>query len=399
MKKLDMERRVNEKLNELEEDARQKSQHLLSRAMEKRQDEEEEIKQLNAAITNAKIQAVLDAQILEKEQIKRELAEENERLDHMMQIDRENALKVQAAIEARRKEEEMLGACEIIKQINQNEQERLLALEKTEQENLAMRRKIANEMLEEMNRRIDRKTKQEELRQELDKCSNLMREMRLKKAEEDKILDMKILKEQQAKAEREAAFEEEQRRIRREKEIETNRLRGMQERAIDVQAEKDALRAKRAMEESERQWRKKELEAAKKAQKAKEDMMQERIKAEEDKSRLLAMEATRNKMEFERILRHQKELIEREKLEEEKRQRVKIEFSNDLKKQICEKEQQRIAERNAFFEEGIRMEEEARLRRLRLLDAKNRKLDELRKAGIPEKYLAEVERKADQLKI
>lgn len=94
----------------------------------------------------------------------------------------------------------MLGACEIIKQINQNEQERLLALEKTEQENLAMRRKIASEMLEEMNRRIDRKTKQEELRQELDKCSKLMREMRLKKAEEDKILDMKILKEQQAKA-------------------------------------------------------------------------------------------------------------------------------------------------------------------------------------------------------
>lgn len=103
--------------------------------------------------------------------------------------------------------------------------------------------------------------------------------------------------------EREAAFEEEQRRIRREKEIESNRLRGMQERAIDVQAEKDALRAKRAMEESERQWRKKELEAAKKAQKAKEDMMQERIKAEENRSRLLAMEATRNKMEFERILR------------------------------------------------------------------------------------------------
>lgn len=68
-------------------------------------------------------------------------------------------------------------------------------------------------------------------------------------------------------------------------------------------------------------------------------------------------------------------------MEEEKRQRVKIEFSNDLKKQICEKEKQRIAERNAFFEEGIRMEEEARLRRLRLLDAKNRKMNELRFAN------------------
>ncbi|KAM3174059.1 hypothetical protein ACTXT7_011314 [Hymenolepis weldensis] len=293
----------------------------------------------------------------------------------------------------------MLGACEIIKQINQIEQDRLLALEKSEQENMVMRRKIADEMLEEMNRRIDQKTKQIELKEELDKYSNLVREMKLKKAEDDRKLDLKIRQEQQAKAEREAALEAEQLRIRKEKELEINRLRGMQERAIDNQAEKDALRAKRAMEENERQWRRKELEAARKAQAVKEEMKQERIKAKEYKTQLLAMEATRNKMEFERVLRHQKEMIAKDKLEEEKRQKMKAECSRELKKQICEKEQQRIAERNAFFEEGIRNEEEARLRRMRLVEAKNRKMNELRKAGIPEKYLADVERKAGLLKV
>ncbi|VDL19210.1 unnamed protein product [Hymenolepis diminuta] len=399
MKKLDMERRANEKLNDLEEEARKQSQHLLTKAMEQRQDEEEEIKQLNSAITNAKIQAIRDAQLLEKEQIKKEMAEENDRLDRMMEIDRQNALKIQAAIEAKRKEEEMLGACEIIKQINQIEQDRLLALEKSEQENMAMRRKIADEMLEEMNRRIDQRTKQIELKEELDKYSNLVREMKLKKAEDDRKFDLKIQQEQQAKAEREAALEAEQLRIRKEKEMEINRLRGMQERAIDSQAEKDALRAKRAMEENERQWRRKELEAARKAQAVKEEMKQERIKAKEYKTQLLAMEATRNKMEFERVLRHQKEMIAKDKLEEEKRQKMKAECSRELKKQICEKEQQRIAERNAFFEEGIRNEEEARLRRMRLIEAKNRKMNELRKAGIPEKYLADVERKAGLLKM
>lgn len=105
MKKLDMERRANEKLNDLEEEARKQSQHLLTKAMEQRQDEEEEIKQLNSVITNAKIQAIRDAQLLEKEQIKKEMAEENDRLDRMMEIDRQNALKIQAAIEAKRKEE------------------------------------------------------------------------------------------------------------------------------------------------------------------------------------------------------------------------------------------------------------------------------------------------------
>nr|CDS31649.2 coiled coil domain containing 19 [Hymenolepis microstoma] len=399
MKKFDMERRVNEKLNDLEEAARKESQHLLAKAMEQRQDEEEEIKQLNAAINNARIQAIRDAQLLEKEQIKKEMAEENDRLDRMMEIDRQNAIKVQAAIEAKRKEEEMLGACEIIKQINQNEQDRLLALAKSEQENMIMRRKIANEMLEEMSRRVNHQTKQNEFKKELDKYYNLTREIKLKRAEDDRKMDLKVQQDQKAKEERDAAIEAEQLRIRKEKEEEINRLYGMQERAIDNQAEKDALRAKRAMEESERQWRRKELEAARKVQAAKEEMKQEKIKADQYKTRLLAMEATRNKMEFERVLRHQKEMIAKEKLEEEKRQKKKAECSEELRKQICEKEQQRIAERNAFFEEGIRSEEEARLRRMRLLEAKNRKMDELRKAGIPEKYLADIERKAGLLKI
>ncbi|VDO09371.1 unnamed protein product [Rodentolepis nana] len=399
MKKFDMERRVNEKLTDLEEAARKESQHLLAKAMEQRENEEEEIKQLNAAINNAKIQAIRDAQLLEKEQIKKEMAEENDRLDRMMEIDRQNALKVQAAIEAKRKEEEMLGACEIIKQINQNEQDRLLALAKSEQENMLMRRKIAEEMLDEMSRRVNHQTKQDEFRKELDKYADLMREMKLKRAEDDRKLDLKVQQEQRAKEERDAAIEAEQLRIRKEKELEINRLYGMQERAIDNQAEKDALRAKRAMEESERQWRRKELEAARKVQAAKEEMKQEKIKADQYKTRLLAIEATRNKMEFERVLRHQKEMIEKEKLEEEKRQKKKAECSEELRKQICEKEQRRIAERNAFFEEGIRSEEEARLRRLRLQEAKNRKMEELRRAGIPEKYLADIERKAGLLKI
>ncbi|VDD82543.1 unnamed protein product [Mesocestoides corti] len=378
MKKLDMARRVNEKLNDLEEEAKKQSQYLLAKAMEQRQDEEEEIKQLNAAITNAKIQAIRDAQVLEKKQIAKELAEENDRLDKMMETDRQNALKIQAAIEAKRKEEELLGACEIMKQINQNEQERLLNLEKTEQENVAARKKMAAEMLEEMQRRIDKRTQQDLLKEELDKSAELMRTMRLKQAEEDRLFDLKILQEQKAKADREAAYEEEVRRIRLEKEKEINRLRGLQERANDLQAEKDALRAKRAMEENERQWRRKELAAAKKAQETKEEMNRERIKAAENKTRILAMEATRNKMDFERILQHQKELIEKDRLEQERRNKMKLEFCAGLKRQICEKEQQRIAERNAFFEEGVRMEEEARLRRLRLLDAKNRKMEELR---------------------
>ena len=53
---------------------------------------------------------------------------------------------------------------------------------------------------------------------------------------------------QREKAEREAAYEAEQEKIRIEKEREIARLRTLQERAKDEQAERDALRAKRAQE-------------------------------------------------------------------------------------------------------------------------------------------------------
>ena len=48
------------------------------------------------------------------------------------------------------------------------------------------------------------------------------------------------------------------------KEIEIQRLRSLQERAQDHQAERDALRAKRNQEQTEREWRRKEKEEASK---------------------------------------------------------------------------------------------------------------------------------------
>merc|ERR1712136_363173 len=67
--------------------------------------------------------------------------------------------------------------------------------------------------------------------------------------------------------------------------------------------------------------------------------------------------------------------------------------ADDVRKQIRDKEQIKISERNAFFEEGIKMEAEAKERRARLESVKQKKLAQLRNAGVPAKYCAEVERR------
>lgn len=56
----------------------------------------------------------------------------------------------------------------------------------------------------------------------------------------------------------------------------------------------------------------------------------------------------------------------------------RLAFAEEVRAQIREKEQERIAERNAFFEEGVKLDEEAKARRLKLEAVKRKKLNELR---------------------
>ena len=76
--------------------------------------------------------------------------------------------------------------------------------------------------------------------------------------------------------------------------------------------------------------------------------------------------------------RAQKELVEREKREEQEVRQKRLLHADDVRAQIRKKEQERIAERNAFFEEGVKLDEEARARRARLDEVKRKKLHELR---------------------
>ena len=78
------------------------------------------------------------------------------------------------------------------------------------------------------------------------------------KKKEEKDLETKIVDYNRHKALREEELVAEARRIKEEKERDVQRLRELQEKAQDRQSEIDALRAKRAFEESERIARDKE---------------------------------------------------------------------------------------------------------------------------------------------
>ena len=56
----------------------------------------------------------------------------------------------------------------------------------------------------------------------------------------------------------------------------------------------------------------------------------------------------------------------------------RLDHAEEVRRQIREKEQLKVAERHSFFEEGVRINEEARARRNKLDSIKQKKLSELR---------------------
>ena len=78
--------------------------------------------------------------------------------------------------------------------------------------------------------------------------------------EKEKAEDLKIFNYNQQKIMKEEQRLHDELRLKDEKEKEIQRLREMQEKAADRQGEIDALRAKRAFEEGERQARRQERE-------------------------------------------------------------------------------------------------------------------------------------------
>ena len=116
------------------QEAKERSQYLLEKAQEQMEEEEDEIKKLNELILNAKCHAIRDAQLIEKVEIKKELLDEEKRLDEMMENDRLKALQEYEVREVKKKEERFKGA-EILKnQIEDNKMSRLLEQNKKDLE-------------------------------------------------------------------------------------------------------------------------------------------------------------------------------------------------------------------------------------------------------------------------
>lgn len=223
-------------------------------------------------------------------------------------------------------------------------------------------------------------------------------------------------------------MEAERERARRERDRDQAALLARQEQALDQVAERHALAAKRQQEAVERERRQKEAEKAKQQKEVRLDcccgVLRPRRKASmfnftsslidtmsifissqivqalqsareeqiRSKERVLALQAQQEKEEFQRILEAQTQRISAEAAEQQARESMRRNHAGEVRDQIRERELVRQAERQAFFHEGVVLDEEARERRRRLDAIKQRKLEELQKSGVDPKYVVPVKR-------
>ncbi|KAK5671086.1 hypothetical protein BDV3_004767 [Batrachochytrium dendrobatidis] len=392
MEHYDHQRTSNAKLSDLDREAKDRSNYLLAKAQMQIEEQEDDIKHMNELMLYAKCVSIRDTQVEEKKWIQNERKIEDARLDAMMELERTTELKKLEERETRRVEELRKGAAKIREQIEERREAALLEQERRDQETKLILKAIAETAEQEKQEKLSKIKNQRILMMDVVKTNQESMEYKRKEKLQEEEEDRKVLQYIVEKEARDTENDRIQAQKKAEREIELARLRAAQEKISDKQAQQDALRAQRAFESYEREWRRKEQETATKHAQQEHDLRRERYNQQRSREHAIQVEAQKMKQEFYEGLQRQKE-IEAKLAKEDEIKAVKNRmYAMDVKAQIQEKEQNRRKTREDFFLEGIQLAHERTERKNKINQIKARKIQELRAIGVPEKYCNEIER-------
>jgi len=379
--------------SEAEKEKGEGANGVLAKAKQKMEENNDDVKQMNAMMMYSKVVTVRDAQIQEKRYIHQEREEEEAQLDTMMEIERLKALKMYEERNKARLIDQRRGAQVIIEQIKDRQIQRLREEESRDQERAFILKQINAMKAEEIELQKSKRVAATKLMEEVAVTNQATMKIKEEKILAERLDDQRILEYQREKEKREREIEAEKQRVAAEKEAETAKLRAQQEKAADKAAEMDALRAKRAFEAAERVARKKEQQEKDRQEAINEELAVARKRQTAEKERRLAEQAKAERDEFDRIIEVQilQEDAEKKKTADEKKTRYL--HCDELRQQIAAREEKALQERRTFLEEGNHIRKEIAAERAKLEKIKQRKIDELKKSGVPEKYWSELARK------
>lgn len=378
-----------------EESTETKAAHnsVLERAKRMLDEGMDDVKHMNQMMLYSKIVTIRDAQLQEKRNILVEKEEEERSLDTMMEVERLKALKMYEEREKQRLDDQRQGAGVIIEQIKDCQAQRMREEEARDQERTFVLKQIESLKEEEVQQQKQKKLAAERLMQEVNTANTAAMKIKEQRVFADKLEEQKILEYQESKLQRERDQEEEKLRLAADREMETAKLRAMQEKAADKAAEMDALRAKRATEAAERQARENEKNDKRRQENINAELGAARKQQQAEKERRLGEQAKFERDEFERIIQVQMQQEEAERQRQAEEAQMRRRHAAELRSQIAAREESSLQERRDFLEEGNQIRSQIGNERKKLEKIKGEKIADLEKAGVPEKYRAELARK------
>jgi len=310
-----------------------------------------------------------------------------------MEIERLKALQMYEEREKSRLEDQRRGAVVIIEQIKDRQSQRMREEESRDQERAFILKQIESLKAEEVEQSKQKKMAAGRLMAEVNVANTAAMKIKEEKMLAEKLEEQKIIEYQENKEMREREMDAEKERMAAEKEAESARMRAKQEKAADKASEMDALRAKRAMEAAERGARSKEAAECARLEAINDELNLARKQQQAEKERRLSEQAKFERDEFERIIEVQMQQEEAERQRQSEEKQMLTQHAKELRNQINSREEKALQERRDFLEEGNIVRATIGSERRKLEKIKGRKIDELKKTGVPEKYWAELARK------
>ena len=370
--------------------ANEEREYALKVADAKADEELDEIKTINSQMKAALARTERDGQLHERvDRAARELQEKRD-WDTKMEEKRQAQCRLYDERERSLQEQRRAGRAILAAQIEEHKINKILEAERKDREARALAEQ--NRRIAEEDRRIwlAKKKRQQDFMHDCLEANEAQRQRRIAEREREKEEAQMVIEFQAQKALREEALEQERRDRAALLEREVAAARKKQKRSQDYQAARDEAMAKKIQREKEERDREREerdqlrlIETVRQVKKDREEMIA-------DKKLRLLEEAHREREMHRKVMEANE--IAREKAR--KAWEAKVELDNQYRRELGEEVEREYERKRIDPMAKVREAEEmkrsndaylARIERLR-----QRKLDELRAKGVPEKYLVDI---------
>lgn len=368
---------------------------------------------------------VRDAQITEKQEIHRQLREEELQLERKMLEECDRAIKEEKIHREQLKKLNEKHAEDLRIQLQRREMRKYLEAQRIEEEAKAIVK--AQQAINEDSRKkeMEKREKIQRVRRDMQQANQLSDFFKGLVFEEERIAEMKAQEHMRKRRERDAELEKERRLLREQKQREADRMLVLQTKFQQTIQQQEEMKLRLIREEKDRQYRQREKEAALKKKQMDQKLLTAREAQLVEMQRVRAIQIAQEEEEHKRALAKLEQAVEKERRENERLHQMKERYRKGSYICICNKnstQKKRILKRgwkliknpiisfleiiNQIDEKVIKKKEQKALataqeaidkqkeeiRRKNIEKLLVAKVNSMRHSNIPEKFVKDVER-------